>query len=641
MPNTQQGNKSTPQGSAAKSSEFTLVWNFDKGYRNREDDTILPPGILVKGSKNVVTNVNGRIAVRKGYTLDGQANLTVTPITSSFDWTKIFNNDTHVRSFGTQLQFRYLNPVTNLITWQNVATGFANSNFTYVPWWDTTELTTVMVFVNGTTNMYEWSGGVASFASATVNTITKSGTTTWAQEGFYTAGVRQVNIGGITYTYTGGENTTTLTGVAPDPTLGGHAVGDAVSQTIRTFVVATFPGVPATFLPYIIGNLTSSNGEQVYLGASKDSNVYVSRSQNYRNYTQVTGGPRKPGDGAIKTITGYPTAFINQDEDMYLSVGKDVWYKTDYEQTTTSVFDAVTGLTVNTVYETLDLLQLKTTVLQGAQSQTAMTKIKNNILYLSFEPIVNTFGPVENVYQNPQISDISSPIVNDMDAYDFTDASMVYFRQFAYLSVPKEGLVRVFNMTDPNNHYWEAPLTIPVARFSIIDDALYGHSYQVPETYKLFDGYADNRNPIPAVARFSFNNFGNRSYQKDFNQMYVEGYINSNCELTLGIQYEVDGCSTDTQYELRGDNAQYVCIGGPDNSFGKQPFGKFPFGGLFNLTSSTDLPPKFRVIQTFPRLPFYEEQTYFESQGTDQQWELLAFGPAVQMATEGNVAIKV
>ncbi len=498
-----------------------------------------------------------------------------------------------------------------------------------------------MLFVNGTVNMYEWSGGVASFLSATANTITKSGTTTWAQEGFYAAGVRQVNIGGITYTYTGGETTTTLTGVTPDPTLGGHAVGDAVSQTIRTFVVASFPGIPASFLPYIIGNLTSSNGEQIYLGASNESNIYISRSQDYKNYTQVTAGPRKPGDGAKKNITGYPTAFINQDEDMYVSVGKDIWYKSEYIQTTTSVFNVTTGLTVNTVFETLDLLQLKTTVLQGAQSQTSMTKIKNNILYLSYEPIVNSFGAVQNIYQSPQVTDISNPIVNDMDSYDFTDSSIVYFRQFAYLSIPTEGIVRVFNMTSPENPYWEAPLTLPIGRFSIIDDALYGHSYQVPETYKLFDGYADNRALIHAIARFSFNNFGNRSYQKDFNQMYVEGYINSNCILTLGIQYEVDGCATDTHYDLSGDNQQYVCIGGDDNSFGKQSFGKYPFGQFLNLTSSTALPPKFRVIQTFPRLPFYEEQTYFESMGADQQWELLAFGPAVQMSTEGNVAIKV
>ncbi len=58
---------------AAKNKEFSLVENFPLGYRNREDKTKLPPGILIEGSQNVLTSVNNTVGITKGYTLDGQS----------------------------------------------------------------------------------------------------------------------------------------------------------------------------------------------------------------------------------------------------------------------------------------------------------------------------------------------------------------------------------------------------------------------------------------------------------------------------------------------------------------------------------------------------------------------------------------
>ncbi len=57
---------------AAKTKEFEIIASFALGYRNREDITKLPPGVLVVGSQNVLTNVSGRVGIRKGYVLDGQ-----------------------------------------------------------------------------------------------------------------------------------------------------------------------------------------------------------------------------------------------------------------------------------------------------------------------------------------------------------------------------------------------------------------------------------------------------------------------------------------------------------------------------------------------------------------------------------------
>lgn len=58
---------------SAKVREFSLTDNFTLGYRNREDKTKLPPGVLIKGSQNVLTSVNNTVGITKGYTLDGQS----------------------------------------------------------------------------------------------------------------------------------------------------------------------------------------------------------------------------------------------------------------------------------------------------------------------------------------------------------------------------------------------------------------------------------------------------------------------------------------------------------------------------------------------------------------------------------------
>ncbi len=57
---------------SAKVREFSVTENFALGYRNREDNTKLPPGVLIDGSQNVLTDVFNRVGITKGYTRDGQ-----------------------------------------------------------------------------------------------------------------------------------------------------------------------------------------------------------------------------------------------------------------------------------------------------------------------------------------------------------------------------------------------------------------------------------------------------------------------------------------------------------------------------------------------------------------------------------------
>ncbi len=221
-----------------------------------------------------------------------------------------------------------------------------------------------------------------------------------------------------------------------------------------------------------------------------------------------------------------------------------------------------------------------------------------------------------------------------MNRYDFTGGSAAYFRKFLYMAVPREGLVLIYNMTDPQNPYWEAPQVMPISRFSIIGGELYGHSSIVSETYKLFTGTNDNNHAIAANATFAFNNYGTRTQTKGYDNFYVEGYIAQNTNLNLGIQYDIDGCAVVTRYEIDGNDKQIVCLARSDGSLGKASLGKHPLGSSLNNIEDFGK-PKFRVIKTFPTSYFYEDQISFFSTGKDLQWEIVAYGP--QLLDGGNL----
>ncbi len=816
-------------------NDFTIITSFKNGYRNREDITVLPPGVLVEGSENVLTNTHQRIGIRKGYTLDGQANTDLAPISSAYDWISSVGEEKHMRNgFLTdagndgKLQYRYeheqtVGPYTaGEVEWVDLLTDLTTDHWNYTTFWSVDNELLQVLGVDGTPGIFQWyggtaevlsstndagiissirnnpnetgsftdvdnggvdyivgdiltvdagdhnaslvvasvapgaiktssinnagtgyapgdtisinGGGTAPFAHLTVLTVggggsvatysilnngigysvaaaltTISGTGTgftvnitavgngvtyWAFHGDETHGtgysaannvpltggsgtgarlqigsvtsgtltiagtktiqekgflldvsntqqnpLAQLVIGGIVYSYDNTQsvfgNTTTFYGVSPDPS--GIPAGTPIAQNPHLYVNGTDLLDGPTLL--YNQNLISTIDNRIFLGSSSNplfanpspignlgsgatgsSVIFVSEVNNFLQYGPDTAGVV----GAPFTIisTSPPTAFIQQEEFMYISAGHDEWYNVQFVVTTST-----------DQFENVYIQRLNTTPQQASQSQTVTGKIANSVIFLSFEPIIETFGRVDNILLTPQMTDYSYSIINLMNAYDFTDASIFYYRKFVYVAVPRESVVLVYNMTDVNNPYWEAPQRMPIARFSIIGGDLYGHSSQVSESYKLFDGTNDNGFPIAASATFSFNNYGTRTTSKGYNEFYVEGYISSNTTLQVGIQFDIDGCARQTFKEIIGSDTQIVCLASDSASLGKVPLGKNPLGGVLVPATTT---PKFRVIKTFPLNYFYEDQISFSSTGIDQQWEVIAFGPQLVAFSDLN-----
>lgn len=647
--------RSLRSAKAAKVKEIQTVQDFVEGYRNREDTSLLKPQTLVVGSHDVLVGNTGRVRSREGYYVDGSKSSVVSITRPLPDWEMGTGFVHHLRagnltSAGNdgKLQLRYVDTLGAIgaignTYWLDLLTSLTSTYFQSTNYWDTSALKAKDLFVNRTGTIWEWTGAIGTLASVTSSTIVLNGTLTLAQLKFDSSGFIINN--GIVYQYDSiSGQTFTLHSGTPDPT--GSVVNSPVYQqpVSYTFSSATFTGsiVPPTgFTCDLISLLKTSN--QVMIASVSNNLVYLSKAGTYKDYSQSAARLQYEGD--TFTTVGSVTAFIPQESDMYVSAGLDEWYTTSFTQT--QIYNATTTTTLN--YEIALLKQLKTTAGQASISQYSTTKIVNDIVYISNEPFVNTFGRVDNILLTPQITNISYPIVNDMNSYNFTDASAFYFKLKLYIAIPASGVVIIYNMTNPKQPFWEAPQNLPISGFCAVGNTLIGHSYGTFESYVMFTGFSDRAtnanstgNPISSVALFAMQGLGLRAKSKSFNKFFIEGYIGQPTTLNVGLIFRVpgNGISIGTNITIAG-NGSYVINGVVDNSLGKISLGKNQIGGDINTSNQLILPPYFAVIPTFVRNPYLAYQPMFYSLGTNQQWELLSYGNNASPTSEGENDITI
>jgi len=569
-------------------------------------------------------------------------------ILSNFDFTNFKGDVRNLRcGFLTsaandgKLQYRYLTGTT--VNWVDLKTSLTNVRLSYTEYWNNTNRHKLVSWVDGSNNVFQWNGAVTTFASATAATLTKQGTGTWASEGFETTG--SVVIGGVTATYTGGAGTTTLTGVSVD--FSATAVGAIIHQAVVTTTTASMTdasGVLATFAPTVIG---CGQKNQMYLGSSTSNIIFISKVNDFTNYNYTTP-VRVAGEGFQLPLDAPPVKFIPQEDktqttgtDMYISQGLNNW----------SVIESLPSSDLTK--ENITNRRLKVSPLLGAKSERLVTKMKNQILFVANDQTINFFGYQSYQYV-PAIADFSFPIIDDQNSYDLTDASIFYHKNYIYEAVPKAGLIRVYNMTDQTKQYssyfrdvedvtdqpwfWEAPITFPLSGFYVTPDkGLCGHSYTTSESYQLFIGGSLNGQQIDANATFSYDDKGDRTQSKASSEIWVEGYIKQNTNLTVNIYGDLDSFITSKTALFVGSDNSIVAYGSGGHSLGSTPLGAASVGGASTIT--TTLPAWFHGIKSYPEVPFYLEGISFTTKGVDLQWELITFGTNSWVTAEGNNAI--
>lgn len=169
--------------STQKQGDYSLVPKF-LGYSAREDPTMLPVGTLVSPSQNVLIKTTGRVATVAGYVLDGIGSSIIdSGILSNFDFTNFKGDVRNIRAgFQTaagndgKLQYRYVtgagtNTSPYVVNWVNLMTGLTNVRLCYTSYWDNTALLKLLLWVDGSNNVFAWNGAVTTFASGTANSV--------------------------------------------------------------------------------------------------------------------------------------------------------------------------------------------------------------------------------------------------------------------------------------------------------------------------------------------------------------------------------------------------------------------------------------------------------------------------------------
>lgn len=610
--------------------EFKITEGW-AGYNSASDPTILPPNVPVQGSQNVYRTDAETYVVRYGQKRRGPADSTIAGITSSFEWetslgyTRVLRvvDETSAGNDG-KLQVEWNS------NWYDLLTGLSLVDFVFTTWWDDSQKKDVLIMVNGDDDMKSWPGGIAMVDSATGTTITKTGTETFAQVGFATSGTKQfIDSTGTVYTYTGGESTTTLTGVTPDPS----AVTGSIASAIETHTNTPASGFNADFCRNI--------GNQIYVGSYTSRLIYISNDSDFTDYSVPT--PRAPGDPDILTLDNAGKGIGIRDGKAHISAGLQDWYIVSFENITVG-----TDLTQQTIVD-----KQETAILAGALNHNFIDMVGNDIIYLSQDNQMRKFGTYRNLNE-PRYPSLSEPLKTELSAQDFTGGSLRSVGDFVYITSPVSGVTYIHetrDFLDANGNvgaerFWHPPQIWYISRIAVVDGVVYGHSSQNPQMYQLFNTaqwHDDSPDDVPVpyncVFRLPYISNGRRQGQQVFDKVYYEGYILPNSQLNATVRYDYNG-ATNVQTQVISS------VGSPPTLFdetgvyglGGQLIGDSLLGGGGQEEELNPL-PKFRVITDMVQKNCFEYQIELSSSEADSRWEILMLGTNAVLAGQQSVYI--
>lgn len=603
------------------------------GYITAVDETNSDRRLLVTGSQNFLVDRNKKVKTRSGFTRLGAGNNAETPVRNAWTWFSSTGTELAQRFYDDELEV-YLGTIDGyaINAWTRVLASWSTTEIMRAAnWWDTTENIDLQIMVVGNDDMYEWNGAVAVVDSITGTTVTKKGTTTFAQNRFYTTRNKTFIVvrTGTEYTYTGGESTTALTGIADTA---GIVANDILIQKIVT--QSNKPAADRN------NHTIFSFENQICVGSEDDNEVLISQNDDYDDFTYSS--PRVAGEGGILTLDAPTKAFGILGKSLVVSAGRGSWFRAEYEQITVST----------TLAETLKIKKLNTGVDQGAQNQESTVQLGNALIFLTHEPAVRMVtNPDELEGLDPRT--LSNPIKPDFDAETWTNACAIWFKNAYYLSAPTNSKIYILEFVEDADgqlrRFWNPPQIIPVRAFSIISNTtpyIHGHSNGVPETYKLFDGTADyvpnadvddpdSKIPVECIAAFAYNNYGDRANLKSFDEYFTEFEANpATNDVLLTLNYDFGGETQVIEKTIDGSDEDLVEGFVGFNSLGQQSLGVNPLGGLLN---PPDDARKGHVVHEIAKEDFRQIQAIYSVNGIDRYFAVIAHGCNATISPRKNL----
>lgn len=598
-------------------------------YATSEEITNTQPEYLVAGSQNVIIDKTKKVRSRYGFSRLGASNSAETPTRNGFTWNTSSGSDLPIRFYDDEMEV-YLGTIDTIAinAWTRVVSSLST---TATPRgadiFDATESIDLLIFTQGNDNLYEWNGAVAVVDSITGTTVTKKGTTTFAENRFYVNRDKTLTCvrTGTDYTYTGGTGTTTLTGIT-DTT--GLIAGDILVQKVITQADTPVANRNNDTI-YAFEN-------QIIVGSEDDDFVYISTNDDYTDFTFST--PRLTGEGAKLTLDDISKGFGTLGSNLIMFAGKSGVFKANFEQITVGT----------TIAETINVKRIDAGANQGAVNQETIISVSGGLLYLTNEPSLRFIDNPDNIGGiNP--TTYSNPIKPDFDAEYWTGACATFWKNTYYLSAPVNSRLYMLEFSQDadgkTRRFWQPPQILPVGAFSIIDGWLYGHSNSLPETYKLFDPTTlsdlstdDDKLPINAIAKYAYRDFGDRNNLKNLDEYFVEGEISpSTSDLLLTLNYDFDGATQVVEKTIDGQDTDILFGTAINASLGQNSLATNPLSG----TTSTPVDAqKFKVIFEIAKEDFTLLQANFSTNEIDRYFAIISHGANVKMSPRKNVFIK-
>lgn len=616
------------QQGLAKDFEFELTTEFG-GYNSARDKTNIAENLLVQGSKNVYKTLAGTIAVRQGQkrTL-GPANTTQSACSSNFVWST---------SWGATYPLVVSNSNLYVVfedIWYSLESSLTATRYVFDKWWDNTEKKDRVLFVNGSDNMQHWSGGItyAAAQGAGGSTLTKQGTPSWQQAGFAnnTAGEKKFKINGSAteYTYTGGESTTTLTGITP--ALPAITAGDVIIQSVITEANTPAADFDADFIKVI--------NNQVYVGSYTSRITYVSDNEDFTDYVVPT--PRIPGSPELITLDASGKGIGVRQGKAYIGFGNSGWAVVSFQDVTVG-----STLTQQTSVDITPVVNLG-----GPYAHEFIDTVGDSLVYLAQDQQVRTYGDFTNLF-NSSFPSLSQEINTELKAQDFTGGTLQCIGDFTYITCPNTGKVYLYQVRqslDANNgtfveRIWHPPFIWNLVMVDQVDGVVIGFSSANPQIYELWDtdqwydeSPDDEQLPYECIAAFGYTSKGRRQGLMAFDKTFTEGYISEGTTLTLRLNYNYQGSLAVLEVPVNSlDRPAYIFQGSDASSLGDSSIGEEILGdGLVDPNTGDSALPKFKVINSMPLQNCFEYQMVYYSDAANAQWELLAYGTNVKIKPE-------
>lgn len=581
------------------------------GYHTKDDPSKVEDGDNPQGQNTFINN-GDRISIRDfGYTLfpAGTASGTNNGVTTEHTFRKRSGESIQMRAEGQYVD--WYDSVSS--TWEILNSGYTPGyDFGFAEFNINTDLVSYVYFGNSQEPFSRWSGAHTNLTAALAlndSSIAVADTT----DGFTTTG--SVEVCGVSLAYS--SKTNTQFNLSSSSTIACGS-GRGIAQAVLTNTSNPRGNIYLVANNRLFISGVTSTPQAVFFSKYGDATTFVTT-------TLVSGGTAT--DSGIFNLAeggGGVTALAQDESAIYIFKRSIIYRATLTDQLYTLLplkpFDGKSRTT-------------------GAINQKSTFAGGNGIFFITPDNQIMNLTRIQYV-DYPQIIPISDPIKPTVDAAIFTSSTGIFWRDKAYIAAKTDSnssrndVIFVYNF---RRQAWESPIIgWNVGDWNIYDDGAgeqlyFGHAI-TPNTYKVSALALDDIYGVTANWRSKQYDFSEPQGLKEIDDVFIEGYISDNTSLTVSLLLDDNGNTQIFKTTIAGTETSFLYDSPLYNLFGFSPFGTERFGSNNDFSGKK----KFRVYlnKNLRRVPFYNAQLEFASDGENQQWEILRYGFLVRESSQ-------